>query len=857
MVDEFFEVFAAWARETSLELALTKFRPRLPPQELAEYEAEYRSRMTNISNDGPVIIHGPRKPWYPGPNAETDTYWPALDRHMRVDLAWPDDRIGSLDRSSSKVIAYTPPPNEPNWDAKGLVVGYVQSGKTTNFTAVIAKAADVGYKFIIVFSGIHNGLRKQTQDRLDEQLCQLTPKKWKQLTNADDDFRAPAIPATALLHLGESGVALAVVKKNATVVRRLDRWLQPAVKQRALADVPTLIIDDEADQASVETSSINPLIRSIIGKLPKTTYIGYTATPFANVLIDPSGDDLYPKDFILNLPRPEGYFGTERVFGRDAVEGDEANGADLDGSNMVRIIPDEDVDAVRPVGRAAVADFIPSIPRSMSDAIDWFVLATAGRRARGDDGHSTMLIHTSVKTDVHLDFKAPLRARVDKLRKLVATGDEPTLHRLRALWTSEAAEVPAESFGLAPLDFDEVLAQLPSVLDRVNIVIDNFRSEDRLDYSVPGQVAVAVGGNTLSRGLTLEGLTVSYFVRAAKAYDTLLQMARWFGFRPGYEDLPRIWMTDELRQWFRHLATVEHEIRLDIERYQSEDLTPTEFGVRIRTHPTLRITAKMGAALPAYASYGGRRVQTRYFRPKNAEWLRHNVDAADGFVARVRTAGIEPEAPLENGAVIFRNVSADDVLRFLADYRVHPDSPDLDHELVEKYVTKQRQAGHLDTWNLAVMAAPTTAHGSVRLGSLEFGRIVRSRLKDEGLERADIKTLMSKDHRAVDFMESAVARELKETELAKARDADPRVRSKGLILLYPMDPHSEPEPANKSSRKSLDAVDDVIGMALVFPGHPDEASQVRQTYVAVDLTDAEVEVEQGELDELSGQSDDE
>ncbi len=189
---------------------------------------------------------------------------------------------------------------------------------------------------------------------------------------------------------------------------------------------------------------------------------------------------------------------------------------------------------------------------------------------------------------------------------------------------------------------------------------------------------------------------------------------------------------------------------------------------------------------------------------------------------------------------------------------MHPDSPDLDHELIEKYVTKQRQTGHLDTWNLAVMAGHTTAHGSVRLGSLEFGRIVRSRLKDEGLERADIKTLMSKDHRAVDFMESAVARGLKETELAKARDADPVVRSKGLILLYPIDPHSEPEPANKSSRKSLDAVDDVIGMALVFPpGHPDESSQVRQTYVAVDLTDAEVEVEQGELDELSGQSDDE
>ncbi|WP_168699378.1 Z1 domain-containing protein [Gordonia paraffinivorans] len=632
--------------------------------------------------------------------------------------------------------------------------------------------------------------------------------------------------------------------------------MQPAVKQRALADVPTLIIDDEADQASVETASINPLIRSIIGKLPKTTYIGYTATPFANVLIDPKGDDLYPKDFILNLPRPEGYFGTERVFGRDAVEGDEANGAELDGSNMVRIIPDDDVDAVRPVGKAAAADFIPTIPKSLDNAIEWFVLATAARRARGDDGHSTMLVHTSVKTDVHLAFKEPLRLHVDRLRKRVEAQDGKTLERLRDLWNTESHEVPASQFGLTPVDFAQVMDHLPAVLDRVGVVIDNFRSEDRLDYSTPGQVAIAVGGNTLSRGLTLEGLTVSYFVRAAKAYDTLLQMARWFGFRPGYEDLPRIWMTDELRHWFRHLATVEHEIRLDIERYESENLTPTEFGVRIRTHPTLRITAKMGAALPTYASYGGRRVQTRYFRPKDGEWLRHNVEAADGFVARVRSAGIEPDAALENGAVIFRDVSADDVLRFLADYRVHPDSPDLDHELIEKYVNRQRRSGHLEFWNLAIMAAPTDTHGTVRLGSMDFGRIVRSKLRDEGVERADIKTLMSKDHRAVDFMAPSVARKKGEIELAKARDLDPDARNKGLILLYPIDPHSEPDAANKASRRALDAVDDVIGLALVFPGHPDESSQVRQTYVAVDLTDADVEVEQAEFDELAGVSDD-
>ena len=851
-MDPFYEVFAGWARKTSLNSAIKSFTGRLRPDELESFVEEYRNEVATVINEGPPIIHGPREPWYAGPNASADTYWPALERYIRTDLAWPEKRVTTLDRSSNKVIAYTPRPNATDWDSKGLVVGYVQSGKTTNFTAVIAKAADVGYKFVIVLSGIHNGLRKQTQERLDEQLHQLTPAKWKQLTNADGDFKAPAMQSTSLLHVDDSGVILAVVKKNAAVLKRLDKWLQPAVKQRALGDVPTLVIDDEADQASVETRIINPLIRGIIAKLPKSTYIGYTATPFANVLIDPGAGDLYPKDFILNLPEPDGYFGTERIFGRDVVEGDEANGVELDGSNMVRIIPDEDVDDVRPSGKSAAKAFIPSIPPTLDDALTWFVLATAARRARGDEGHATMLIHTSVKTDIHDQFRGPLGAFVSGLAKKWETGDSATVERLTSHWDREIALVTAGTFGLAPLAFDDLRPFVGDVLGRCRIVIDNFRSDDRLDYSEDGQVAIAVGGNTLSRGLTLEGLTVSYFVRAAGAYDTLLQMARWFGFRFGYEDLPRIWMTEELRQWFRHLATVEREIRLDIERYESEDLTPTEFGVRIRTHPTLRITAKMGAAIPAYASYGGRRVQTRYFRTQDEDWLLRNVDAADGLLSRVRTKGIEPRT-VDSGAVLFEGVDADDVLSFLNSYVVHPDSPDLDADLIGKYVAKQRRRGSLDTWNLAVMAAkPGSERGMVRLGGMEFGRIVRSQLKVDGVERADIKTLMSKDHRAVDFLDQSVARKMSENALMDARDKHAEVKSKGLILLYPIDPTSEPDKANKDSRNPLNAAADVIGIALVFPGSANDDSKVSQTYVSVDLTDAEIESDDGELVALTG-----
>jgi hypothetical protein len=852
MADDFFPVFAEWARKHGLSETEQRFASYLPPEILRAYVAEYENRMARIENDDPPVVCGPRDPWYAGP-LDTDAFWPPLRSFFRSQLDWDEDKISPVDKSSTKVVAYTPNPNRSNWRAKGLVVGYVQSGKTTNFTSVIAKAADVGYKLVIVLSGIHNGLRRQTQERLDQQLSELSQNAWLNLTDVDNDFRSTSIRSTALLHGQEQKVALCVVKKNQAILRRLDRWLEDASTQRVLADLPTLVIDDEADQASVQTRTINPLIRRILEKLPRSTYIGYTATPFANVLIDPTGgDDLYPSDFILNLPRPDGYFGTERIFGRDAVEG-EASGADLDGYDMVRIIDEDEIELLAPAGRDT-SQFEPEVTVSLTAAIRWFWLATAARRARGDDGHSTMLVHTSVKIAVHEAFKDPLLDVRDETVQRLEADDAALLVELCEQWADETARVPAEEFpAVQEVSFDEVVAQLLNVVRNTRIILDNCRSVDRLDYSTPSQVAIAVGGNTLSRGLTLEGLVVSYFVRAAQAYDTLLQMARWFGFRAGYEDLPRIWMTDRLREWFRHLAAVEHEIRLDIERYEQQDMTPLEFGVRIRTHPVLRVTAKMGAARAAYASYGGRRVQTRYFQERDAGWLSNNRKAADDLIRAIRNDGGRPE-PLAGGAALFRDVSADLVDRFLASYEAHDDSPDLDKRPVRAYIDKQRKLGSLDLWSVAVMAGESDANGTVSLGGLDFARIARSKLAATGPERADIKTLMSKDHRVVDLpIPLPQARAMAEAQLVDARNDDPIAMDRGLLLLYPINPLSKPDPSNKA-RAELAAVDDVIGLALVFPGNADDNGKIRSEYISVDLTDAEVEQpDEAELESLRGE----
>ncbi|MFL6122974.1 Z1 domain-containing protein [Actinophytocola sp.] len=846
MEHEFFEVFAEHATRHGLEVAVRRFTGRVPDEELAEYEQEYRSRIENVRvGYPPKIISAPgMAPWYSGP-LDQDRYWPPFPEYLKSKADWPNDRVEQLDSASSKIIAYTQNPSQSTFVTKGLIVGYVQSGKTTNFTAVIAKAADVGYRLIIVLSGIHNGLRLQTQARLQTQLLDLREDAWFTLTTSEPrgDFRAQPVNAQAFFQQHGSGTVICVVKKNQFVLRKLRNWLAPAARAGAFASIPVLVVDDEADQASVATPRINPSIRDLLGLFPKRSYIGYTATPFANVLIDPASDDLYPESFILNLPKPEGYFGTEKIFGREAVEGD-VEGADLDGYDMVRHVPDDTVDLLRPRGRAAAAGFTPEITTELRQSVLYFWMATAARQYRGDEGHSTMLIHTSMKTAVHESYKTPLERLRDEVLARLARNDAELLDELRSQWEDETDLVRAAWFNLRHVPFEKLRLQLGPIVRRTRVILDNFRSRDRLDYSAEPVVAIAVGGNTLSRGLTLEGLVVSFFVRAATTYDTLLQMGRWFGFRPGYEDLPRIWMTTQLESWFRHLATVEHEIRLDIERYEEQNVSPREVGVRIRTHPVLNVTAKMGAARIAYASYGGRRVQTRYFRESDPDWLTRNLNAAKALVSDTVADGATRE-DRGAGRILLRRVDVRHVLAFLRTYEVHEDSPDLDPRLVTEYIERENvRSQSLLSWTVAVMGGPIGGSGDTHTiefaPGLKIGTINRSKLKTTGDTKADIKTLMSKEDRVVDLdIDPARARRMSEGALVDLRNADPLYGDQGLVLLYPIDRRSQPDPANRETRVPMDAGAHAIGMALVFPGNAQDT--VLNQYVQVDTSNKEID----------------
>ncbi|WP_042434179.1 Z1 domain-containing protein [Streptacidiphilus anmyonensis] len=807
---------------------------------IRERHEQERLRIRELEEPRSAVL-GNRDTWYTGPR-DGDKCWPALVRLLERD-GWPmEPAIRSLDESSTRIVSLLNHPRESSYATRGLVVGYVQSGKTTSFTAVTAKAVDRGYKLIIVLAGIHNGLRRQTQARLMKQLVAPNPTLWSQMTDLEDDFRPQANPASYFGKNNRTHV-LCVVKKNATVLRRLARWLDQA--KEYLQDCPALIIDDEADQATVATRSINPLILQIMGSLPRSAYVGYTASPFANLLIDPSAEDLYPKDFIVNLPQPQGHFGTEVLFGRYALDGEDPEQVD-DGYDMIRSIPKDDIDCVRPRSRDEVDGFEPYITDTLRESLYYFWLVTAARRIRGTGNpHNTMLIHTSVNTEVHNSFERPLRRLRDQTKVRIATPE--LLAELRGLWERETSRVSAEEFGEKKVAFDELLPELVGVLDSCRILMDNSSSDARLDYENGPVTAIAVGGNTLSRGLTLEGLSVSYFVRAVSAYDTLLQMGRWFGFRNGYADLPRIWMTDELAEWFRHLATVETEMRRDIDVYLTEDETPLSFAVRLRTHPNLRVTAaaKMKNAVMAASSFGGKRVQTHYFHT-NRDWLVENQGAARALVQGARSQAVRVEERSGEGRYLFREVPHELVLAFLGSYRFHEESVECDAALISDYIRKRVQAaGALTRWNVAIVGKPLKAAED----AFEFapgtavGRVTRARLapelgKSPRADFADIKTLMSRRDAAVDLAGDVA--KLDETAIMKERER--QFPDNGLLVLYPIDRISQPSEAKRKQRAPLDAEEHVIGVGLVFPKPSGADSEVRG-YVSADLSNVVLEEE--------------
>lgn len=798
-----------------------------------------------------------RQQWY---------YWPTL-RDYLLGKGWSGDAVGSVDDETDRILRQLSSPRTEAFDIRGLVLGYVQSGKTANFTALIAKAVDVGYRLIVVLSGTDNGLRRQTQIRLNRELVgypdnrpgavPLPPagRQWHQFTNEEPsgDFDSGRANYASLQQPGPP--VLIVMKKNGSRLRRLHAWLEaapPAVRE----SLPMLVIDDEADQASVDTrgdrvsappspdetledpSVINGLIRQLLRRFARSAYVAYTATPFANILIPHDnrhhpdfGGDLYPKDFFVALPKREGYFGTEEFYGRlDLATGEERPGLDV-----VKLVPEEDLTALDQ------GEYPPGLASALTD----FVLAGAARRQRGQDGEpATMLVHTSSRIDDQSLLAGQVAENLRELRNAWRYDRASVESDLRERWDGEFLPRTSAIDPARAVEFDEVAPHIGPFLEalRSNVREVNSEAGDILDYAAePSLKVVAVGGNRLSRGLTLEGLLVSYFVRRSPMYDTLLQMGRWFGYRGGYADLTRVHTTEGLKTWFHDLATVEHQLREDLAVYERNDVTPEQLGARILAHPAMLVTSRIkqrhAGSIRVRQTYAGTLAQTFKFpfdRPDElAAQADDNLALTRGFLAQAGTPDwSDAKGPIWTGdpAAGGNGVAGDLVLdflrRFQVDSRLNPMSP----ELLAAYVERQMEQGELVRWTVAVCGRQ---QADPRLGSINWGvhggvinPVSRTRLVQGDSNSLGIITDPRDELVGLSETQRAEVRRIADESVPKMAEnpASRRVRSpqEGLILFYPISRHSAPATESRTRRRLYDdpeapAARDLVGLALSFP----------------------------------------
>ncbi len=849
------------ARDTAID------NPAIPEEYRQRIREELDREANVLLEPARMLVADPRRgEWLRQIDRSAWYYWPTLRTYLLGEKGWQAAAVRSLDETTDRVMAQLAEPTDEQFDVRGLVLGYVQSGKTANYTALIAKAVDVGYRLIIVLSGIDNGLRRQTQVRLKSELVgypdnrprvvRLPPigRQWHEFTRDDfnGDFR-PGYTNPAALQ-GPQPVLL-VVKKNGPVLRRLLAWLNQA-SEDIRRNIPVLLVDDEADQASVDTrgtyqleadplpadyeepSVINGLIRDLLGMFSRKAYVAYTATPFANILIphdayDPDRqNDLYPRDFIVDLPRPEGYFGAEDLFGRF----DRATGQQLPGLDIVRHVSDEDLQLLD----------AGNIPPSLEGAILDFVLAGAARTQRGQaEAPATMLVHTSSRILEQSLLAGRIDARFGELR------DEWRYHRehgirdrLHERWEAEFRPVTRARYLDRDVEFAAIEPSVGPFFESVQVVEVNSETGSVLDYErEPSLKAIAVGGNRLSRGLTLEGLTISYFVRRTVMYDTLMQMGRWFGFRRNYDDLTRIHTTLELAGWFNDLALVEHDLREDIRIYETQNLTPLQLGARILQHPAMLVTSRVkqrfASTITVAQSYAAQVLQTVKFpfsRPDDLlAMLDENLAATREFVASM--GGYREWA---DGGAVWTGVSPELVLEFLSSYRVDEQARSLSLPLIRAYIERQLELDELIEWTVALKGRVSRDR---RLGEADWGldrpifQMTRTRRAADHnslgvlTEPGDEQVGMTEDERA------AVAAIQQEQGIGP-NPAARQVRSarNGLILLYAVSRYSGYDLREGSPRIPLfeapegDRARDIVGLAISFP-RSDRAQQVFGQYV--------------------------
>lgn len=711
---------------------------------IREIESIYNVRIEDFR----IIEDNERRlPWINAKKAGIDfKFWNRYRDYLQYEKNFADTVLNQLDRLTDRTLDGLFDPEINAVISKyGLVVGQVQSGKTANYTGLICKAADAGFNLIIVLAGIHNNLRSQTQLRIDEGFLGFDTQHERafrenntwigvgrfnqnaiahSLTTSISDFNTAAANSSGI-NFGMKDPLVLVVKKNATILNRLLHWLSSKAIEidgrRVIRSKSLLLIDDEADNASINTNrdkdpatKINDLIRNILRLFDKSGYVGYTATPFANIFIPIEEDNLFPRDFIINLPAPSNYIGPDKVFGFRLVEDEEESDDVLP---IVRRIDDH---------HNFVDDSnIPTeVPESLKTAIKCFIITCAIRRLRGQTSvHNSMLVHVSRLRAWQHELKSLVENVFDFYRRGIEMKIASVLEEFRQVfeedqnnyksYTSVSSQILKSQ--LASIDgqiqihnWENVKQHLHEAASRIIVKEINMGSADALNYydHPNGLSVIAVGGNKLSRGLTLEGLSVSYYLRSSRMYDSLMQMGRWFGFRPGYVDLCRLFTSRQLNEWFCHITHASEELRNEFD-YMSDTVgaTPEQYALKVRTHPgVLQISAsnKIRRATTVTVSWAGRLVESYEFQ-KREDIISSNLQATLEFINQLSG---EPEIRKDN--YLWFKVDVENIKSLLHGFRLSENLKRADPNNLIRFINLQVANNELTEWSVAIMSKKKT-----------------------------------------------------------------------------------------------------------------------------------------------------
>jgi hypothetical protein len=684
--------------------------------------------------------------------------------------------IPSLDDFTDKILdKCVNPKQEGSWDRRGMVVGHVQSGKTSNYVGLINKATDAGYKLIIVIAGTISSLRRQTQERIDAgyigrnssaylrnkgenrikgvgkykvdtDIYPLTSSYY--LKGDEGDFSTKQLYSSNI-PIGKNPVVF-VIKKNKTILENLIDWLSQNEEiktiegRKKLMNIPALIIDDESDYASVNTTkdinevkTINKLIRVLLNLFNQNTFIGYTATPYANLFISQDyndelttsvknkeyyiGNDLFPKHFILNIKAAKNYIGASKLFGlEDPITGESNEPLDI-----FRPIYSEEYNPplYEKINKHNKDDLPEYLPESLLTAIKSFILTCAIRRLRGHEKkHNSMLIHVALYVKWIDRVALLVNQLVKEFTNKIEANDVEFMESLKHLFDSDF--VPTTKNVLNSLDYKDnriVIHQWEDVKKEIRAAITKFdvrsvhgtTSVSKLDYHnisnidydrhENGLSVIAIGGGKLSRGITLEGLSVSYYLRTTKMYDSLMQMGRWFGYRPGYVDLCRLYTNERIFNWFNHITMATEEMRNDFDIMSSQNLKPTDFKLKIRNHHgLLAVTSvsKLNWSTNIKISFSGTNLQT-YLLNKDFDSIKSNFSLLQTLIKRLDN----PIKTLKRDKIrylSFNNVDIDYLTHFIRDFKIN--IPAINSQVITEYINAQKSINSIKEWNICLVS---------------------------------------------------------------------------------------------------------------------------------------------------------